>query len=614
MHRSTSLRRSYPRSIERRHAYSRLLRQEKLDDRLLLAIDVAFDDGLLSLASDADDDVLVRASGESTQIFGSDAAVPKFPTADITQLNIQTDNSTTSIDITEVTAQDFPNLRQAVFEGGPWVDVDTTEQIITEILGPGWAARLGISDGGDYLETGAWKVPLADGSLATQLTEAGWGNAQGLLDQIVAEVDRNALVRSFSFGSADAAPTFGRLFNGHYDHEVVSHVSAPAAADLFLHARDAADINGDGAVDASDYTLWANTAGAVGDNLAADINGDGTVDVEDYDRLLENWDGVAKEIQEIQLFLDGGEGGGGAPQVLISDPTVDESAGIATFGISLSRSDTTLIAVEWTTAWQTAISPDDFAGATGTAIFNPGETLKFVNVAIADDSWDEAAETFTVNLSNAVNAELLETQGVATILDNDAEPTISISDVTVDEDAGEAVFTVSLSTFSLNTVTVDWSTTDGSAISPEDYTASGPQQITFWPGLAAVPIAIPIVGSGAVEPDETFAVDLTNPVGATIADGQGTATIEDNDPKPGIRIDHITVNETDPVAIFNATLTAGTDKEVPCSMGDTSARCEEGYECSRGFCRRKWRAGFRTMANECANRDRANRRYARRRR
>jgi hypothetical protein len=43
------------------------------------------------------------------------------------------------------------------------------------------------------------------------------------------------------------------------------------------------DYNGNGTVDAADYTVWRNTLGDVGINLAADGNGNGLVDDGDYD-------------------------------------------------------------------------------------------------------------------------------------------------------------------------------------------------------------------------------------------------------------------------------------------------------------------------------------------
>jgi hypothetical protein len=43
-----------------------------------------------------------------------------------------------------------------------------------------------------------------------------------------------------------------------------------------------ADFNGDGAVDAADYSVWRDSFGQTGESLAADANGDGEIDTADY--------------------------------------------------------------------------------------------------------------------------------------------------------------------------------------------------------------------------------------------------------------------------------------------------------------------------------------------
>ena len=53
--------------------------------------------------------------------------------------------------------------------------------------------------------------------------------------------------------------------------------------------------------------------------------------------------------------------------------------------------------------------------------------------------------------------------GTATITDNDPAPSLTINDVTVNEAAGTATFTVTLSAASGQTVTVDYATSDGTA-------------------------------------------------------------------------------------------------------------------------------------------------------
>ena len=122
---------------------------------------------------------------------------------------------------------------------------------------------------------------------------------------------------------------------------------------------------------------------------------------------------------------------------------------------------------------------------------------------------------------------------MGTILNDDAAatPTLSINDVTVTEGntvTGNAVFTVSLSASSTQTVTVQFATANGTATSGSDYqTFSG--TLTFNPGETSKTITVRVRGDTVVEPNETFFVNLSNPTNATIADSQGLGTILNND-------------------------------------------------------------------------------------
>ena len=110
-----------------------------------------------------------------------------------------------------------------------------------------------------------------------------------------------------------------------------------------------------------------------------------------------------------------------------------------------------------------------------------------------------------------------------------AAPEISIDDVSLAEDAGSAVFTVSLSESSATPVTVDWQTQDGSALDPADYTA-GTGTVTFPANILTRTITIPIINDSEGELDETFYVNLSNPsANASVADDHGEGTIEESD-------------------------------------------------------------------------------------
>src|SRR5213076_3492794 len=79
---------------------------------------------------------------------------------------------------------------------------------------------------------------------------------------------------------------------------------------------------------------------------------------------------------------------------------------------------------------------------------------------------------------------------------------------------------------------VDYSTADGTASAPADYVAKS-GTVTF-PANSTTPQTISIVvnGDNTDEIDESFTVNLSNPLHATIANGAGTGTITDNDSPP----------------------------------------------------------------------------------
>lgn len=96
-----------------------------------------------------------------------------------------------------------------------------------------------------------------------------------------------------------------------------------------------------------------------------------------------------------------------------------------------------------------------------------------------------------------------------------------------------AAFTVSLSSSSESTISVDFSTVGITASEGSDYVASS-GTIVFEPGVTTRTIVVPTIDDQIEEPMESFTVNLGSSTGATVVDAQGTATIEDDD---GVRID-----------------------------------------------------------------------------
>ena len=107
-----------------------------------------------------------------------------------------------------------------------------------------------------------------------------------------------------------------------------------------------------------------------------------------------------------------------------------------------------------------------------------------------------------------------------------------------------AVFNLSLSAPSSGIVTVDFATAAGSASAPADYVAAA-GTVTFNPGEVSKQITVQVVGDIAIEPNETYSVNLSNPSNATIAGaGFGLGTITDDDART-VTIGNNTFTEVD---------------------------------------------------------------------
>ena len=109
-----------------------------------------------------------------------------------------------------------------------------------------------------------------------------------------------------------------------------------------------------------------------------------------------------------------------------------------------------------------------------------------------------------------------------------SQPSLTVGSGEDDEDAGSFTFTVTLNPSSLQTVTVDYATSNGTATSGADYTpASG--TLTFSPGDTTETVTVTISDDDLDESDETFNLTLSDAVNASIPIPTGTFTIRDDD-------------------------------------------------------------------------------------
>ena len=221
------------------------------------------------------------------------------------------------------------------------------------------------------------------------------------------------------------------------------------------------------------------------------------------------------------------------PEVSVSNAVPRGEGGTALrFNVTLSGPSDRTVKVNYSTVNGTASAPGDYTAKSGTLTFAAGQTTKTLLVTTNEDALDEANETLRLQLSNPnpVAATIVDRSGVATILDDDPPPAISASNAVPREEGGTALrFYVRLATPSGRTVKVDYATADGTATAPGDYTANS-GTLVFLPGQTTKSLFVTSTEDELDEANETFWLELSNPVAATITDRSGVASILDNDP------------------------------------------------------------------------------------
>ena len=215
--------------------------------------------------------------------------------------------------------------------------------------------------------------------------------------------------------------------------------------------------------------------------------------------------------------------------------SAEEAAARIRFEVSLSLANDNVVTVEYATGapGDTARAGADYTPASGMLSFPAGSTAaRLIEVVVRDDRLDEAAEEFTVTLSNPVHAVLAgggdRATATGTIEDDDEAPKLTIADGSGSEGDASLTFTVALDQASGRLVTVRYATADGTAIAGTDYTAAS-GTLTFGGGATTRTIEVPILADQVVEDPETFTVTLRDPLRATLTDATAIGTINDDD-------------------------------------------------------------------------------------
>jgi uncharacterized repeat protein (TIGR01451 family) len=233
-----------------------------------------------------------------------------------------------------------------------------------------------------------------------------------------------------------------------------------------------------------------------------------------------------------------------------------ENTGPATAtGVSLSDllpPNFTLQSISYTTGVYPGPGPNDG----GTVNFNVGTLAGGNTATITISGTANAVGLMTNRLTISRTDGGLITSSNAAVVTSVILPSLSISDLSVMEDATTAIFNVSLTPPPAISAFVRFATTNMTAFAGMNYSGTN-GLLTFAPGVTNQTIAVHVVDDLIDAPDTTFAVNLSNPTNAVIAKSQGMGTIINVDPLPYLSVSDANVtrpNSGTTNATFNFSL------------------------------------------------------------
>ncbi len=240
-------------------------------------------------------------------------------------------------------------------------------------------------------------------------------------------------------------------------------------------------------------------------------------------------------VQSTATVTIGASGGTAQSSPYIYAPphtVIAEADGWVDLPVTLGAPSANSVTVNWSVPSNGCSGGGVLSGTgSGTLTFVPGQVLRVIRMQV-DQCDNNGEESATLVLSGATGGGIVAdpTTVIDVVGDNNlvATPGLYIRGNTVDTTAGMAQVPVMLGgpagATSTSTVTVNYTTVNGSAVSPTDYsTTSG--QLTFGPGQTEQSISVPITDRMSSAPSRSFTVVLSSPSNATIVQSTATVTI-----------------------------------------------------------------------------------------
>jgi Leucine-rich repeat (LRR) protein len=275
---------------------------------------------------------------------------------------------------------------------------------------------------------------------------------------------------------------------------------------------------------------------------------------------------------------------------------VNENGGSVEITVTRINGSDGAISVDYATSDGTAMAGEDYGASSGTLNWSHGDASdKTFTVDILDDTiFEDDDETFNLTLTNATGGATIgePRTAVVTIIDNDEPGTVQFSSATYSVGEGDGAVTITVTRVggSDGAISVDYATSDGTAMAGEDYGASSGTLNWSHGDASDKTFTVDILDDTIFEDDdETFNLTLTNATGgATIGDpSTAVVTIIDDDKKPGtLQFSEAasSVYENEVLVEITVTRVGGSDGAVSVdySSSDGTATAEDDYTAVSG--------------------------------
>ena len=202
------------------------------------------------------------------------------------------------------------------------------------------------------------------------------------------------------------------------------------------------------------------------------------------------------------------------------DYFINEGAGVVS--VSILRNGPTngtvsvgYITVSPTNAYGTngfAIPGLNYGPTNGVLTFAPGQAFQSVPIAIYQQNTVDVPETFQVVLTNNSAGTQISTPGAAlvTIIGDVTGFALATNAYITGENGSNLVVTINRTNVNTGIVSVNYSTSDGSAVAGVDYAATN-GVLTFADGQASTNVSVTILNPNVLENSKTFNFALSNP-------------------------------------------------------------------------------------------------------